>query len=85
MTSAKDPLGGFNVLVGPSMRLIVDFADINKTTVVFPAGQSGHPLSAHFFDFYDLWSTGQTWMIPFDAAEIENKAVSRLQFIPKQN
>jgi penicillin amidase len=81
-TARKNPDGGFDVLVGPSMRLIIDFSDLNQTTVVFPAGQSGHPLSDHFFDFYELWSTDAEWTVPFERELVINQAESELRFIP---
>jgi penicillin amidase len=81
--SRKDPDKGFKALVGPSMRLVVDFADVNTTSIVFPAGQSGHPLSSHFFDFYKLWSAENIWIVPFDLELIAQNAVSQLFFDPE--
>jgi penicillin amidase len=69
---------GFKVIVGPSWRFIIDFSDVDATTVVIPSGQSGHPLSTHFFDFYSLWVKGERWNVPFSEKNVQNNAVSRV-------
>ncbi|MFC2088433.1 penicillin acylase family protein [Calditrichota bacterium] len=72
----------FRCIVGPSWRFIIDFADIDKATIVLPAGQSGHPLSNHFFDFYSLWAGGERWNVPFTKNNVFSKKVSMLTLIP---
>ncbi len=69
---------------GPSWRFIIDFNDINGTQMVIPAGQSGNPLSEHFFDFYDLWFNGDYWTVPFDQKEVKEHTVSTLILKPKK-
>lgn len=63
---------------GPSYRFIIDFNNIDQAQMVLPAGQSGHPLSDHFFDFYDLWENGEYWTVPFNRNEVEKMVKSRL-------
>jgi penicillin amidase len=50
--------------------------------MVIPSGQSGNPLSPHFFDFYDLWEGGEYWTVPFTKEKVEERAVSKLKLIP---
>ena len=64
-TSLPDRDGGFKALGGPSWRFLIDFADIDNVQMVIPSGQSGNPMDPHFFDFYELWATGNYWKIPF--------------------
>ena len=41
------------------MRLVVDFADLEKTTLTTTTGESGHPLSRHYRDQFPKWKTGE--------------------------
>jgi penicillin amidase len=45
---------------GQSMRMVVDFADLDATTLVLPLGQSGHLGTAHRLDQRDDWLQGDT-------------------------
>lgn len=51
---------GFTVTLGPVWRQVVDLGDIagNSWDVVAP-GQSGHPLSPHYDDQFELWRQGK--------------------------
>jgi penicillin amidase len=73
---------GFKAIVGPSWRFIIDFADLDAATIVIPSGQSGHPLSSHFFDFYPIWVTGQRWNVPFSEKIVHSNAVSKVILKP---
>jgi len=70
---------------GPSWRFILDFDDIDQAQMVIPAGQSGHPLSSHFFDFYDLWDRGEYWTVPFSKEKVGERATSKLLLVPASN
>jgi penicillin amidase len=67
---------------GPSWRFIIDFDIIDEAQMVIPAGQSGNPLSPHFFDFYELWANGEYWTVPFTRAKVEERALSILKLVP---
>lgn len=45
--------------LGPSMRLVVDFGDLEKTTLTTTTGESGHPLSSHYRDQFPKWVAGE--------------------------
>ena len=72
----------FNTQGGPSWRFILDFENIDQAQMVIPAGQSGNPLSPHFFDFYDLWESGEYWTVPFTKEKVEERAISKLTLMP---
>jgi penicillin amidase len=70
---------------GPSWRFVLDFDNIDLAQMVIPSGQSGNPLSPHFFDFYDLWEGGEYWTVPFTKEKVEERAVSKLKLIPSSD
>jgi len=49
----------YNVTNGPSIRRIVDFADLSRTYSITPTGQSGRPMSEHFGDQFQMWLNGE--------------------------
>ncbi len=51
--------GKFNVNSIPSIRMIVDLADLGKTLIIGPMGQSGQSQHPHYHDMIDLWRNGQ--------------------------
>jgi penicillin amidase len=74
--------GSFRTIVAPSWRFIMDFSDIDKSTMVLPAGESGNPKSDHFFDFFPLWESGKRWTVPFRREKVLAKQVQTLVLTP---
>ncbi|MCX7984198.1 MAG: penicillin acylase family protein [Bacteroidetes bacterium] len=55
----------FACSVGPSMRQIINLADVNDTRVVLPPGESGQVFHPHYSDQVHLWLNGvyrRRWM-----------------------
>jgi penicillin G amidase len=50
---------GFDVVVAPSWRLVVDISDVDRARSVLPTGQSGNPASAQWNDQASLWVSGE--------------------------
>lgn len=69
-------------IAGASMRLLVDFSNLDATTIVLPAGNSGNPMSKHFFDFYDMWRTNKRWTVPISDDKIVAGSTSKLLLTP---
>jgi penicillin amidase len=46
---------GYDVVVLPSMRMIVDLSDLDNSYTVLTTGQSGHAFHPHYIDMADLW------------------------------
>jgi penicillin amidase len=65
--------------MGPSMRLAVDFADLDKSLLIIPAGESGQILSGHYKDQWEAWSQGRGFPMQFNKVEVK----SRLVFEPE--
>jgi penicillin amidase len=80
-----DEDGRFTAIAGPSWRFVIDFHDIDAAVMVAPAGQSGHPLDKHFFDFFNLWDKGKMWNVPFSRSKVYARSYAILQFIPEEN
>lgn len=51
--------GTFQTVVGASMRMIVDFNDIEQSYTINSTGQSGQPVSTHYNDQARMWSFGE--------------------------
>ena len=75
----------FNCIVGPSWRFVIDFADVDAATMALPAGNSGNPMSPHFFDFNQMWRDGERWTVPFSREKVYERAVSTLTLQPEDS
>jgi len=73
----------FNSLVGPSMRFILDWADVDQFTINTNLGQSGNPFSSHYADFLEMWRQGERWLVPFHRKAVEARQVSLLTLVPE--
>jgi penicillin amidase len=79
---ARDPAGGFVQRVGPAFRQIVDFTDVDGALMALTAGESGNPISPHFFDFWPVWRTGTYWKVPLTRARVRDRLSSTLVLRP---
>jgi penicillin amidase len=81
--STENEDGTFSTIVGPSWRFVIDFSNPDAAMMNIPAGNSGHPFSPHFMDFFEMWSSGQYWNVPISRASVLKKTVKRLRLIPE--
>jgi penicillin amidase len=81
-TPLRQQNGKFAAIGGPSARMVFDFSDPDANTFMLPAGQSGNPVSKHFFDFYDRWEKGEVWNVPLSKESNYQGAVSNLNLEP---
>lgn len=49
----------YDMVLGPSIRRIVDFSDLSSTLSILPTGQSGNPLSQYYGDQTESWLNGE--------------------------
>ena len=77
-----DASQGFEVNRVPSMRMVVDLSDFDRSTWINLTGASGHAFDAHYTDQTDLWATGRTRPWPFSAAAVKKAATQTLTLRP---
>ncbi|MCB9057865.1 MAG: penicillin acylase family protein [Calditrichae bacterium] len=69
----------FNVIVAPSWRFIIDFADTDAIQMVLPTGNSGNPMSPHFDDFLEMWKNGSYWSIPLTREQVFKNSITAVE------
>ncbi len=52
------PQDPFRMTSGGVIRMMVDFSDISRATIISPPGQSGHFNSPHYDDLVQIWADG---------------------------
>lgn len=72
----------YQVTLGPSMRQIVDFSDVDGALSVIPTGQSGQPMHEHYSDETPLWLSGAYHTIPLDSVRVAATASHTLKLLP---
>ncbi|CCK29463.1 penicillin acylase [Streptomyces davaonensis JCM 4913] len=63
--------GGYGVIWVPSMRMVVNLGDLDKSKWINLTGASGHAYNAHYTDQTDKWADGELldWSFTKDAVE----------------
>ena len=68
---------------GASVRVVFDLADPDRSRIVLPMGQSGHPGDHHYDDMLPLFLAGETVTLPWSEEAIEAACASRLTLEPR--
>jgi len=79
---AWNALDGYQVTAGPTMRMMIDFADPDGSSWVNQSGVSGHAFNSHYDDQLTLWATNQLWPFVSSQQAIEAATVDRLRLMP---
>ena len=79
-----EPGIGYDTVVIPSWRQIVDLSDIDRSLGMHTTGQSGNPASPHYRDFVEPWSKGEYHGRPFTRRAVEEAAESTLTLVPEE-
>lgn len=77
-----DIYDSFEVNWLPSMRMIVDLSDLNKSLTVHTTGQSGHAYHPHYTDMIDLWRNIQYYPMWWNEDSIMENAEATLNLVP---
>ena len=72
---------GYDVVAVPSMRMVVDLDDMNRSVAINTSGQSGHAFHAHYFDMVERWADGGTHPMRFGPEAI-HEPEGRLRLVP---
>ncbi|MFG1921049.1 penicillin acylase family protein [Cryptosporangium sp. NPDC048952] len=68
------PAEGYEVSWVPSMRMVVNLADLDESRWVNLTGESGHAFSDHYTDQVELWRNGGTTPMRWDREGIRQGA-----------
>lgn len=68
--------------IGPSMRMVIDFSDLDNSVQNITLGQSGQPLSPYYRDQFEAWYQGRSFPMLFSDRAVERGAVHRLVLEP---
>jgi penicillin amidase len=68
--------------IGPSMRMVIDFGNLDHSVQNITLGQSGQVSSPYYRDQVRSWYEGESFPMPFSDAEVERNAVHRLVLQP---
>ncbi|MPY36103.1 penicillin acylase family protein [Streptomyces adustus] len=74
--------GGYGVVWVPSMRMVVNLADLDKSKWINLTGASGHAFSAHYTDQTDKWAAGELLPWAFTQKAVEASTSDTLELKP---
>lgn len=80
--STVDVRAPYNAVEVASYRQVVDLADLDATLAINTTGQSGHPMSPHYFDQNALWAQGRYRPFPVSRAVVDREKHDRLLMTP---
>ena len=72
----------YRVIDLASYRQVLDVGGWDQSLAVNTTGQSGHPMSPHYFDQNPLWRAGQYRTVPFTRAAVERARSRRALMTP---
>ena len=68
---------------GPSERLTVNFADLDRSTLNIVMGESGNPLSPYYRDQWTYWYEGKTFPLAFSDSAVRAATAHTLTLTPQ--
>lgn len=77
--------GGYQVTTVPTMRMVIDLADLDASTWVDSTGISGHPGSAHYGDQTATWARGGSYPWLFTRSRVQAAAEHTMLLTPEQD
>ena len=77
-----DSTGKYQVLYGPALRRIINFASPEQSTSINPTGQSGYFLSKHYQDQAQMFVNGEARKERMNRKEIESVQTGRMVLKP---
>ncbi|MEU9114825.1 penicillin acylase family protein [Streptomyces sp. NPDC048483] len=74
--------GGYKVTWVPSMRMVVNLADLDKSRWINLTGASGHAYNDHYYDQTDKWAKGELLPWAFSESAVKKKTKDTLTLSP---
>jgi penicillin amidase len=74
--------GGYDVVWVPSMRMVVNLADLDKSKWINLTGASGHAFSAHYTDQTGKWADGELLPWSFTGKAVDKNTSDTLVLKP---
>jgi penicillin amidase len=75
---------GYEVVVLPSMRMIVDLSNLENSFTMHTTGQSGHAFHPHYIDMAELWGNNQLHPMLWSERQVQEAQVSKLTLVPQE-
>lgn len=70
--------------LGPSMRMVVDFSDLDQSLQNITLGESGQVTSPYYRDQFSAWYEGKSFPMPFSDAAVKQSTVHKLILEPSR-
>ncbi len=80
-----DASQGFAVNWAPSMRMVVDLGNLDRSRWVNQTGASGHPFSSHYDDQVGAWIEGETYPWPSTEKAVRAADPETLRLLPDRS
>ncbi|MDU0254434.1 penicillin acylase family protein [Streptomyces sp. PU10] len=80
--SGWNAAGGYGVIWVPSMRMVVNLGDLDKSRWINLSGASGHAYSAHYTDQTDKWANGELLPWSFSKKAVDESTSDTLVLKP---
>jgi penicillin amidase len=72
----------FRVMMGASVRIVVDVGDWDNSVCMNAPGQSGDPRSSHYADLAPLWAKGEYFPLLYTRAAVDEATETRIELRP---
>lgn len=72
----------YTMVLGPSIRRIVDFSDLRSTLSILPTGQSGNPISEYYGDQTESWLNGEYKFFYQDSSLFNESQYRTMKLMP---
>jgi penicillin G amidase len=77
-----EPCRGFGVSWAPSMRMVVDLSDLDRSRWVNQTGNSGHAYDEHYNDQSEAWAKNELFDWPFSTKAVRDAGGDELTLVP---
>ena len=72
----------FRVMMGASVRIVVDVGEWDNSVCMNAPGQSGDPRSSHYADLAPLWAKGEYFPLVYSRAAVDEATEIRIELRP---